>query len=154
REDLEGHHVRIMDFHNNSIAGKKLMLDRTIVSFLEYIFRDQVVAMQTLTYKYSSQQGAHQDYAYVVAEIPSHLAASWIALEDVHPDAGPLAYYPGSHGIRKFNFGKGFVWTPESSPDGHVKFSEHILSECRRMGLKEQLFLPKKGDVFIWHAAL
>lgn len=25
------------------------------------------------------------------------LVAAWIAFEDIHPDSGPLVYYPGSH---------------------------------------------------------
>src|SRR5262249_45462105 len=33
-------------------------------------------------------------------------------------------------------------------------FAEHIVRECQRMGLKKEVFLPKKGDVFLWHAAL
>ncbi len=30
---------------------------------------------------------------------PFGLAVSSICLEDVHPDAGPLMYYPGSHAL-------------------------------------------------------
>jgi ectoine hydroxylase-related dioxygenase (phytanoyl-CoA dioxygenase family) len=153
RSDLDEHHIRILDFHNNSIAGKKLALNRLVTSFLRHVFSNEVIAMQSLTFIRGSEQISHQDYAFVVAQIPSHLAASWIALEDIYPDAGPLSYYPGSHRIKKFDFGNGLVLTPESKY-GELEFAQHIEQQCRKMGLKEQSFTPKKGDIFIWHAAL
>jgi phytanoyl-CoA hydroxylase len=153
RDQLNGFQMRICDLHNNAITGKKLGLNPTVVSFLTHIFQDKVVMMQSLTFLRSSEQEVHQDYAYVVAGIPSHLAASWIALEDVHPDAGPLIYRPGSHRIPKFDFGNGLFLTPESKYH-EAEFNAHILTQCRAFRLKESVFLPKKGDMFVWHSAL
>jgi phytanoyl-CoA hydroxylase len=152
-EELSHPRLRVMDFHNASVAGKKLALSRKVVSFLGHVFREPVVGMQTLTFYRGSQQEEHQDYAYVVSGNPAHLAASWIALEDVHPDAGPLGYFPGSHRIPKFDFGNGLFMTPES-PRREVDFLAHIRAQCTRLGLQEKLFLAKKGDVFVWHGAL
>ncbi len=104
-EAFSVHHRRIMDFHNASTAGKQLALHPLVVEFLVHVFRERVVAMQSLTFDYGTEQPLHQDFAYVVANIPSHLAASWIALEDAHPDAGPLVYLPGSHNIEKVRLG-------------------------------------------------
>jgi phytanoyl-CoA hydroxylase len=153
-EDLRTPTLRVMDFHNQSVAGKKLALRPTVVDFLGHVFRQPVVCMQTLTFIHGTQQGAHQDYAFVVSGIPSHLAAAWIALEDIHPDAGPLGYYPGSHTIRKFDWGGGSLFlTPESDHD-EGDFVEHIEAQCRDRGISEQIFLARKGDVFLWHGAL
>jgi ectoine hydroxylase-related dioxygenase (phytanoyl-CoA dioxygenase family) len=150
---FEQHHLRLMDLHNLSEAGKALSLHPAIVEFLGHVFRDTVVAMQSLTFKYSTEQSTHQDFAYVRSQIPSHLAATWIALEDVHPDAGPLFYYPGSHRIEKFDWGNGLFLTPESSRhEGH--FAEFLERQCAAAGLAREVFYPKKGDVFFWHAAL
>jgi ectoine hydroxylase-related dioxygenase (phytanoyl-CoA dioxygenase family) len=152
-EAFEQHHLRLMDLHNLSQAGKALSLHPKIVEFLGHVFRDTVVAMQSLTFKHSTEQSTHQDFAYVRAQIPSHLAATWIALEDVHPDAGPLFYYPGSHRIEKFDWGNGLFLTPESSRhEGH--FAEFLEQKCAEAGLQREVFYPKKGDVFFWHAAL
>jgi phytanoyl-CoA hydroxylase len=154
RENLEEDaQVRFCDLHNNSIAGKRMGLNPQIISFLTHVFRDKVVMMQSLTFWRSSEQWVHQDYAYVVAAIPSHLAACWIALEDVHPDSGPLVYYPGSHRIPKFDFGNGIFLTPESKFH-EAEFLAHIQAQCKALGLQEVAFLPKKGDMFVWHAAL
>ena len=153
KNEVSHPHMRLVNLHNLSPAGKKLALNPVVVSFLSHVLRDQVVAMQTLTFIHGSEQRPHQDFAFVVSGIPSHLAASWIALEDIQADAGPLGYFPGSHRIRKFDFGNGPFMTPKSTR-GTDEFASHILSECSRLGLTMHTFLPKKGDVFIWHAAL
>ena len=152
-EELRHPKLRVMDFHNASVAGKKLALARKIVSFLGHVFAEPVVAMQTLTFYRGSQQEEHQDYAYVVSGNPAHLAASWIGLEDVHPEAGPLGYFPGSHRIPKFDFGNGLFLTPQS-PRREIDFLAHIRVQCAAQGLQEKIFLAKKGDVFVWHGAL
>lgn len=148
-------HLRYIDFHNSSIAAKKILLHRQVTEFLRHVFRAEVVAMQSLTFIQSSEQWTHQDFAYVVSGIPSHLAASWVALEDAHLEAGPLAYYPGSHTLRKFDWGPpaGLLHSTESK-FSELDFRDHIERECARVGLTREVVIPKKGDVFFWHAAL
>ncbi|GAB3930130.1 phytanoyl-CoA dioxygenase family protein [Larkinella terrae] len=153
REIIEGQYIKVMDFHNASVAGKKLMLHKAIVSFLEAIFNEKVVAMQSLTFLYGSQQETHQDFPYVVPQVPSHLAAAWIALEDVKPGSGELHYYVGSHKIQKFNWGNGIFFNAESTKNP-TDFGKYLSAECERLGLEKKTLLIKKGDVLIWHAAL
>ncbi len=150
---LNGPYIKLMDFHNSSVIGKEIMLHPNIVTFLEAVFADKVVAMQSLLFKYGSQQSTHQDFAYVVSEVPSHLAASWIALEDVHIDSGPLFYYPGSHQNAKFNFGNGMFFNHESTLNP-TDFAGFIEKTCEARGQKRETLLIKKGDVLLWHAAL
>jgi phytanoyl-CoA hydroxylase len=153
RAAFEQHHLRFMDLHNLSQAGKALSLHPGIVEFLGHVLRDTVVAMQSLTFQHSTEQRTHQDFAYVRAQIPSHLAATWIALEDVHPDSGPLFYYPASHRIDKFDWGNGLFLTPESTKS-EDEFATFLDAKCADSGLQREVFYPKKGDVFFWHAAL
>lgn len=150
---LNGAYIKFMDFHDSSVIGKKIMLHKNIVAFLEAVFGDKVIAMQSLLFKYGSQQATHQDFAYVVSEIPSHLAAAWIALEDIHIDSGPLFYYPGSHVIHKFNFGNGIFFNGQSTRDP-TDFANYLDETCRKAGLERKTLLIKKGDVLLWHAAL
>ncbi|MCG2584326.1 phytanoyl-CoA dioxygenase family protein [Massilia sp. TS11] len=152
-EAFAQHHLRIMDLHNLSQAGKQLSLHPRIVGFLQHVFQDTVVAMQSLSFKHSTEQGTHQDFPYVQSRIPSHLAATWIALEDVHPDAGPLFYYPGSHRLEKFDWGEGILMTP-GCPRNEQEFARFLEEKCAAAGLQREVFYPKKGDVFFWHAAL
>ena len=150
---LSQHHLRIMDFHNASQTGKQLSLLPVIVEFLQHVFRDQVVAMQSLTFIHSTEQSTHQDFPYVASGILSHLAATWIPLEDVHEDAGPLYYYPSSHHIPKFEWGDGLTLTPESDQTPET-FASYLDDVCSSYGLTKETFLPKKGDVLFWHAGL
>jgi phytanoyl-CoA hydroxylase len=95
--DCDRAHMRIVDFHSYSLAGKKISLHRAVTEFVSHMFLDDVILLQTLTFMRSSEQAAHQDFAYVPSHIPSQLCAAWVALEDISPDSGPLAYIPGSH---------------------------------------------------------
>ncbi|GAB4028356.1 phytanoyl-CoA dioxygenase family protein [Spirosoma koreense] len=150
---LDGPYIKFMDFHDNSVIGKKIMLHKNIVTFLNAVFGDKVIGMQSLLFKYGSQQATHQDFAYVVSEIPSHLAAAWIALEDVHIDSGPLFYYPGSHNVDKFNFGNGIFFNGQSKLNPN-DFAKYLDASCEKAGLEKKTLLIKKGDVLLWHAAL
>lgn len=153
KEVLNGPYIKFLDFHDNSVIAKKIMLHKHIVTFLGAVFGDKVIGMQSLVFKYGSQQATHQDFAYVVSEIPSHLAAAWIALEDVHIDSGPLFYYPGSHTVSKFNFGNGIFYTDESTLHPG-DFANYLDKACLDAGLEKKTLLIKKGDVLLWHAAL
>lgn len=146
-------HLRVLDFYCYSIAAKKISLHPRIVGVLQHIFRDAPVVLQSLNFSTGSEQHIHQDFAFVPAQVRSQLAATWVALEDVHPDAGPLEYVPGSQHISKFEWGDGMFRT-EESPRNPEEFAEHIYRECARAGLQPQTFCPKRGDVFIWHSAL
>jgi phytanoyl-CoA hydroxylase len=150
---LRGKSVKVMDFHNPSVAGKKLMLHPNIIGFLAAVFDEKPIAMQSLTFLYGSQQDTHQDFAYVVSQVPSHLAASWIALEDVHENSGPLYYYEGSHKVKKFDFGNGIFFNKESAKNP-VDFGNYLDKACESLGLKKKTLLINKGDVLIWHASL
>ena len=111
QEDLESPGLKFNSIHSISMAAARLSLTREVVEFLSHVFQGPPCALQSLTFYRGSQQPIHVDYPYVRCQSPlSHLAASWIPLEDVHPDAGPLAYYPGSHRIEvsgMFDWGDG-----------------------------------------------
>jgi phytanoyl-CoA hydroxylase len=153
KEDLKGKYVKLNDFHNLSVAGKKLMTHPAIATFLDAIFQQNTVVMQSLTFMYGSQQPTHQDYPWVTAKIASHLAAAWIPLEDIKIDSGPLYYYIGSHKMPKFNFGNGILYNNRSTKTA-LEFADYLDTKCTELKLPKDTLLIKRGDVLIWHAAL
>jgi phytanoyl-CoA hydroxylase len=153
KEALKGKYVKFNDFHNSSVAGKQLMAHPGIVTFLEAVFNQQVVVMQSLTFLYGSQQPTHQDFPWVTAKDPSHLAAAWIALEDIKIDSGPLYYFLGSHRMPKFDFGSGILYKPWSTKTP-LQYAEYLDKTCAEIGYPKEILLIKKGDVLIWHGAL
>ena len=154
-EQILGKMVKINDFHNQSLAAKKLFLYKDIITFLEAIFARPIVGMQTLSFFYGSQQPTHADYPWVTATQPSNLAASWIPVEDVHINSGPLYYYAGSHRkVKKFNFGNGIYYDGKYSTKTPLEFADYLDKTCEKLGLEKQTLLIKKGDILIWHSAL
>jgi ectoine hydroxylase-related dioxygenase (phytanoyl-CoA dioxygenase family) len=82
---------------------------------------------------------------------PQRLVVSSICLEDVHPDAGPLTYYPGSHKIPPYRFSHGgFHAVNEELPACRAYMEQQI----QQAGLKPLPFIGKAGDVFLWHGGL
>lgn len=144
-------HFKVMDLYLEYAETREAALDRRLVPILSELLGSPPVLGATLNFEKSSQQDYHSDSIYLTPETPGHLVATWVALEDVHPDAGALSYFPGSHKIRTYTFRDGGKRaTKEEIPAWY----QYIMSEIGKMGLKPETFYAKKGDVFIWHADL
>lgn len=154
RENIRSRSMRYLDFHNFSEAASEIMMHPKITSFISAYLDSDIVAMQSLLFENGTEQRSHQDFAYVHSLKPALLAGAWVALEDVHADAGPLFYYPKSHHrVRKHVFDNGTVLAEGDGP--HVRaFEEYLQTECEQLQLQRTIFTPKKGDVLIWHSAL
>jgi ectoine hydroxylase-related dioxygenase (phytanoyl-CoA dioxygenase family) len=158
REELESDRIRFTQAHTISKAARQLSLTKEVCEFLNHVFLGPAVVEQSLTFYKGSQQPIHIDYAFVQAHTKlAHLAASWIPLEDVHPDSGPLAYYPGSHNTDISGFfdwgGGGITHFPESERTA-MEFAHYLWDKMKQAGIEPVIYLPKKGDVLIWHGAL
>jgi phytanoyl-CoA hydroxylase len=149
--------VKILDLYAFSDAARKVLLCDPIVRFLYLIFDGRVpVLFQSLTFFRSSEQWVHQDSAYVAVSEPLHMAAAWIALEDIDPESGPLVYYEGSHRIGNYLFqGQWKKWRPERDGyEEHSRWLAWIEQQCRARNLPLRTFVPERGDALIWHADL
>lgn len=155
---LQRDRLKINNLHTISKAALQCALNGFTTSFLQHVFQDSPCVLQSLFFIKGSQQSIHLDYPYVnCQEHIANLAASWLALEDVQEDSGPLAYYCGSHSPEKlpfFNWGNGSIVFDDDSPRRPQDFANYLSTETRRLKITPQVFLPKKGDVLIWHAYL
>jgi phytanoyl-CoA hydroxylase len=154
--DLHEPIVKTLDTLVKLPSALPLAFADPLVDFLEEIFEDKPLAFQSLHFEVGSTQAVHQDTAYVVLNQPRKLAAAWIALEDIRPGTGALVYYPGSHRFGEFLYPEERKhWEP--AKDGDAIHQHHLgwLHEIARVrGVEQESFLPKKGDVLIWHADL
>lgn len=141
-----------------SLNAAKISANEIIAGFLRRVFLENVVALQSLTFEKGSQQSIHVDFPYVRTQTNiSHLAASWVALEDISEDAGPLEYYPGSHKLEVidfFDFGNGSILLEEDSVKDPWQLSEYLQKSVETAKIDPISFFPKKGDVLIWHGRL
>jgi ectoine hydroxylase-related dioxygenase (phytanoyl-CoA dioxygenase family) len=149
---------KVLDTSMVLAAGDELSFANPITRFLSAILDGPSLAFQSLHFEVGSVQTIHQDTAYVVVDgSPMKLVASWIALEDVVPGTGELVYYVGGHRMKEFLYHRGeskHFNVERDGPEPHVQHLNYINSEAQRMGLKKSTFLPKKGDVLLWHADL
>ncbi len=156
KEKLKGIGSRINDYHDYSKLAKEVCSEPALRVFLEGSLEKNIAVFQSLIFKYSSQQGLHQDFPWVTTTIPSHLAAAWIPLEDVHANSGPLVYYPGSHRMPKFDFGNTGILFKGGQSLMHPEndFTPYLEKTVQKLQYKKEILLIKKGDVLIWHGAL
>lgn len=146
---------RALDTFMFAPAALDLMFAGRIGEFLKAIFQDDILAFQTLHFEVGSTQTVHQDTAYVVVDRPLHLAATWIALEDVAEGSGELVYYPGSHRFPHFLYDGRKHWCPDvDDGDIHGRHLASLHEQAAARGIAMTSFRPKKGDALIWHADL
>ena len=148
--------LRIVDIYVQVEAARKALFSPAIVDFLSLVFERPPLLFQGLSFEKGSQQGMHQDTAYVVTSKPLELAAAWIALQDVTEGSGELMYYEGSHRLPEYRFsGEHKHWNPDRDPPAqHDEWASLIEANAGAMELQRRTFLPKKGDVLIWSADL
>jgi phytanoyl-CoA hydroxylase len=148
--------TRAVDSHVHFEAAQQLLASRRVVQFLAAVFDADPLYFQTLVFEVGSEQGLHQDTAFVVVDRPLELVGVWFALEDVAPGSGELRYVPGSHQLPDHSFGPGRRhYDPTVDPrEAHDRYYLDNVQRCDAAGLTEQRFLPKQGDVLLWSADL
>lgn len=139
---------------------RDLCLDKNLVGYLQAIHNEPMGLHLNLTGWKSTQRAWHQD-AYLNPPYVGHwYAAVWIALDDIHPDAGPFEYVPGSHRWPSIARGKMLEALSEDGSDPDWPWhSEKLLGplfdrEIVNRGAHVERFIAKKGDVLIWHPNL
>jgi phytanoyl-CoA hydroxylase len=131
---------------------RALALEERLSESLRALLHGQSPALcNTLTLAKGSNQPMHIDSLFMTPPRPQQLVASWIAFEDVQPEAGPLEYYPGSHKIPLYRFRDG---SHHAAVDELPQWTEYIFNEVKARELKKETFFARRGDVFIWHADL
>jgi ectoine hydroxylase-related dioxygenase (phytanoyl-CoA dioxygenase family) len=154
--DEFGMGYRGIDFYGISKSVRKAMYPKVVSDFLNAIFEEPAIATQSISFNYGSGQAIHKDTAYVLAENPLSLAATWLALEDIEEGTGELQFYPQSHRFPEYLFDGQFKnWTPaRDGQEQHQEFLLDIHTQAKKRNINVKKFMAKKGDVLIWHADL
>lgn len=132
---------------------RNLVLDDRVTKVLRTLLDGDPTALTSLNFLKGSQQGFHLDTFYMPPVIPHRMVASWIALEDVTPENGPLQYVPGSNRIEPYMF-EGHTLRVLQPETDYSEFAEYYQKKMDKYGLKPTQLSAKKGDVFVWHALL
>ena len=143
--------MKVNDLYLRDEGLRQAVASQTLNRILSELMQDDIVLCNTLSVECGTQQADHLDTLFMTPLTPGKLLATWMALEDVEADAGPLRYYPESNHIEPFRFSGGgyHVHEPEFE-----RWADYMADEVERHGLEETRFLAKKGDLLIWDAWL
>jgi len=147
---------KLMFANKKSALIRKITQDADISKLLNFLLDKEMVPFQTINFITGSGQRAHSDSVHMTTYPLGYLLAIWIALEDVHPDSGPLFYYPGSHKLpyllnNDWNTNSSFLSLGKHDYPDYEDMIEELVQ--KKQYPKEEL-IAKKGDVLIWHANL
>ncbi|HEY9910070.1 MAG TPA: phytanoyl-CoA dioxygenase family protein [Thermosynechococcaceae cyanobacterium] len=133
---------------------KEVLHHPTLLRWAEILTERKPIPFQTIVSHKGSQQAVHSDAIHMTTYPHGYLTASWLAFEDIHPESGPLIYYPGSHRLpyllsQDVNIPMG----PQTECyDGYYQqYEPAIAALIQGKQLQPAYFHAKKGDVLFWH---
>jgi ectoine hydroxylase-related dioxygenase (phytanoyl-CoA dioxygenase family) len=172
-KDAHGYGDRLGQLHQRNPELMNLGADRRVRQFLQWAFGDTPLLFGSLNFERGSQQDAHIDAIFFYTEPVYAMAGLWVALEDVHPDAGPLFYLPGSH---RWPFIRGEHLWDSSDVRSKVEkarrlpvgdpfrvalagtlgqeWTRRVAKMENERGIAREEAVLRAGDAVIWHALL
>jgi len=147
--------------YNEHKPIREVALYPPLMEAMRELIGGEMVLHLTLTGFQTTTRSWHQDDYLNLDCVNSWYAAVWFALDDIHPDAGPFQFVPGSHRwplLRQKKVMK-FMRPEELGTPAWPTYSERILEplfedKFRRAEVKPVDFVARKGDVLIWHGRL
>lgn len=147
-------HWRIHSFYQFSRATNRIYTNRLLQRWASQILGTRADPFNTINFTFGSVQELHQDSGVFYVWPMNYLVGVWIACEDIHPDSGPLVYYPGSHKERLFPRFDDYPRTNLKNCDpGLIRpYAEYLDDVAKRYD--RRVFIAKRGDIFLWHGML
>lgn len=145
---------RTLNPHFDVEKIRQMLFDERMSRIVSVLLGAKAAPFQTILGHKSSEQLQHSDSIHMSTYPNGYLVANWIAFEDIHPDSGPLVFHPRSHKLP-------YLMSAElGMPFGcgysayHDIYEPAIQKQLAANDLEAHYFLPKKGDVLLWHANL
>jgi hypothetical protein len=147
---------KLMFAYRHSEKIRQILNKTELTQTLNFLLGKKADLFSSINFYQGSEQLAHSDSIHMSTYPTGYLIASWIALEDIHEDSGPITYYPGSHkqpyiSNEDFDHGGSYFRLGKEPYFAYEKKIAEIIDE---KGWAAQTFLPQKGDILIWHANL
>jgi hypothetical protein len=155
KEELKrGSPWRIHEFISHSSNAMRIFQSSKLGRLASLILGSEALPSYTINFTFGSMQNLHQDTAVFAISPMNHIVGAWLACEDIHPDSGPLVYYPGSHKENLFpgfdNYPQSILRTcPKEMMDEYHRYLEDVARRYER-----RTFLAKKGEWFLWHGMI
>jgi len=145
---------RIGEYHCYEESARAIHASERLKPLCSLIFNRPAIPQFSLTFAKGSGQAPHQDTTVFHVHPANYLVGVWVACEDIHPDSGPLEYYPGSHREPMYHEFNNYPQTNRrtSSPETSARYDQHVLDLAKRFPRRH--FTPKAGSVLFWHGML
>lgn len=147
---------KIMFAYRKSEALRNMGQNEKLLEILKQLLDKKPILFQSINFFTGSQQKTHSDSIHMTTYPTGGLIAIWVALEDILEGSGPLHYYPRSHTLPYYlnsdydNEGSALLIGDKN----YAEYEKMIERKKQEKQLPKQVFLARKGDVFIWHANL
>ena len=142
---------RLQDQYLVDQQTRDLVMDPRLTNILHQLMGNAPVVCNTLLFEWGSEQDMHSDMFYMAPMSEQQMLATWIAIDDVTEDNGPLVYVPRSHKLPPHRFSNGRVQAIVEETSSAVAAIREKMDEA---GLQSEKFLAERGDVLIWHSQL
>lgn len=143
--------ARVQDAWTFDPGVRDIACNVSILALLSALYGRQAFPFQTLNFPVGTQQPVHSDHIHFCSIPERFMCGVWVALEDVHADAGPLFYYPASHVWP--SYGNAHIGATPGD-DAVVKFIRLHQEMPARLGVERETFLARKGQALIWASNL
>ncbi len=147
---------KIFNAYRHSFTIRRVIKEKQLLELLSFILDKKILPFQTINFLKGSEQHSHSDSLHMSTFPQGYMIAAWFALEDISAEQGPLSYCPGSH-LLPYITNDDYNNTSNEfllDADANKKYEEKMASVIKENNLQKEIFLAKKGDVFIWHANL
>ena len=148
------YHWRVHGFYRFSEPARRIFANPSLSQWASLVLGRQASPYYTINFTYGSVQSLHQDTAVFYIWPMNYLVGAWLACEDIHPDSGPLVYYPGSHRERLFPRFSDYPQTNLKNCERSLIdiYHEYLQNVAQRY--ERKAFMAKRGEVFLWHGML
>lgn len=158
RTDALGRHYRFVNFHLASEAAMAIGMNERVLRILDFLFGYKAAVYTSLYFEYGTGQPIHRDSPFFHTFPINYFVGVWTALEDIHPDSGPLTYVPGGHRweidhqaifkrIRNENPKQTQEWCVNQALQDYYGV---VIKRAADSGAAVSLPL-RRGDTAIWH---
>lgn len=118
-----------------------------VLEYCRLIYRREPIPFQTLNFEIGSEQPAHSDTIHFHSLPRHYMCGVWVAMEDIHPDAGPLVVYPGSHKLPDYDMQD--LGVP-ANPGNYYCYEEFVRDALAALGILPMPLLMKQGQCVLW----
>jgi hypothetical protein len=145
---------RQVNIHRYVPEMRELLHHPIITEAIDVLLGFKCIPFQTIPSYFGSQQLAHSDAIHMATFPLGLLAASWIALEDITADCGPLFYHPQSHRLPYLLADELGISADAARKSYQVYrdiYEPAIAARVKKDAFDTPHFVAKKGDALIWH---